>query len=91
MMSKYDSSADLEYRSGQLASFLYILGFSDDQIISISIDDAINLIRDRYVYSHAQNIPEIQEWIKKQNITLTRNIRRAWFDVQVAGYIDNDR
>ena len=90
-MSKYDSGADLEYRSSQLASFLYILGFSDDQISSISIDDAINLIRDRYVYSHAQNIPEIQEWIKKQNITLTRNIRRAWFDVQVAGYIDNDR
>lgn len=90
-MSKYDPDSDLEYRSGQLASFLYVLGFSDDQLESISIDDAINLIRDRYVYSHAQNIPEIQEWIKKQNITLTRNIRRAWFDVQVARYIKNDR
>jgi hypothetical protein len=90
-MSKYDPNSDLEYRSGQLASFLYMLGFSDDQLSSISIDDAINLIRDRYVYSHAQNIPEIQEWIKKQNITLTRNIRRAWFDIQVASYIKNDR
>ena len=90
-MSKYDSSADLEYRSGQLASFLYILGFSDDQVKSISIDDAINLIRDRYVYSHAEGIPEIQEYIKKQNIVLTRNIRRAWFDVQVAECINNGR
>ena len=90
-MSKYDFNSDLEYRSGHLASFLYILGFSDDQLSSISIDDAINLIRDRYVYSHAQNIPEIQEWIKKQNITLTRNIRRAWFDVQVASHIKHDR
>jgi hypothetical protein len=90
-MIKYDPSADLEYRSGQLASFLYILGFSDDQVRSISIDDVINLIRDRYVYSHAQNTPEIQEWIKKQNITLTRNVRRAWFDVQVASHIKHDR
>jgi len=90
-MVKYDPSADLEYRSGQLASFLYILGFSDDQVKSISIDDAINLIRDRYVYSHADGISEIQEYIKKQNIVLTRNIRRAWFDVQAAGFIKNDR
>lgn len=86
-MIKYNPHADLEYRSRQLASFLYILGFSDEQIINLTIDDAINIIRDRYVYSHAQNVPEIQEYIKKQNITLTRNIRRAWFDVQTAIYI----
>lgn len=88
-MNKYDPSADLEYRSGQLATFLYILGFTDDQLNSISIDDAINLVRNRYFYSHAQNTPEIQEWLKKQNILLTRNIRRAWFDVQVAEYLAN--
>lgn len=90
-MGKYDVNADLEYTSGQLASFLYILGFSDDQIKLISIDDVVNLIRDRYVYSHAQDIPEVQEYIKKQNIVLTRNVRRSWFDVQAAGFIKNDR
>lgn len=88
-MIKYDPSADLEYRSCQLASFLYILGFSDDQIESLSIDDVINLIRDRYVYSHSQDIPKVQEYIKKQNIVLTRNVRRAWFDVQASRYIKN--
>jgi hypothetical protein len=86
-MIKYNPGSDLEYRSRQLASFLYILGFSEEELSSIAIDDAINLIRDRYVYSHAQDIPEIQEFIKKQNISLTRNIRRAWFDVQVANYM----
>ena len=89
MMIKYNPSADLEYRSRQLASFLYILGFSDEQINDLTIDDAINLIRDRYVYSHAQDVPEVQEYIKKQNILLTRNIRRAWFDVQTASYMKN--
>ena len=90
-MSKYDSIADLEFRSGQLASFLYILGFSDEDLKSISIDDVINRIRDVYAYSHDVKNTASQEYIKKQNITLTRNIRRAWFDIQVARHINNER
>lgn len=87
---KYDPNSDLEYRSGQLASFLYILGFSDDQLKSITIDDAINAIRNKYIYSHDMKNTSSQEYIKKQNITLTRAIRRAWFDVQVARFIKDE-
>ena len=87
---KYDPHSDLEYRSGQLASFLYILGFSDDQLKTITIDDAINTIRNKYIYSHDMKNTASQEYIKKQNITLTRAIRRAWFDVQVARYIKDE-
>jgi hypothetical protein len=87
---KYDPNFDLEYRSGQLASFLYILGFSDDQLKSITIDDAINTIRNKYIYSHDMKNTSSQEYIKKQNITLTRAIRRAWFDVQVARFIKDE-
>lgn len=90
MLMKYDAGSDLEYRSGQLASFLYILGFSDDQLDLISIDDAINTVRGRYVYSHDMGNSSSQEYVKKQNITLSRAIRRAWFDIQVARYIENE-
>lgn len=89
-MMKYDCHSDLEYRSGHLASFLYILGFSDDQIESIAIDDVINAIRNKYIYSHDIKNTASQEYIKKQNITLTRGIRRAWFDIQVARYIKDE-
>jgi hypothetical protein len=89
-VKKYDSISDLEFRSCQLASFLYILGFSDQELETVSIDDAINRIRDVYAYSHDLKNTASQEYIKKQNITLTRNVRRAWFDVQVARYIGNE-
>jgi hypothetical protein len=85
--NQYDAKSDLAYRSCNLASLLYILGFSRDEFESITIDDAINVIRKRYVYKHniSTNIAS-QEYIKKQSIILSRSVRRAWFDVQVAGY-----
>ena len=84
-MSKYDPVADLEYRSEQLASFLFILGFDEKHFGDVTIDDCINVIRDRYRYDHDTEIDSgVKDYIKRQNITLTRNVRRAWFDVQVA-------
>jgi hypothetical protein len=90
---KYNPYADLSLRSCHLASLLYILGIDRKEFQSISIDDLVNIIRDRYIYKHdiSTNIAS-QEYIKKQNILLTRNIRRAWFDVQVAHYeVENDK
>ena len=87
---RYDANSDLEYRSCQLASFLYILGFSDDQIASITIDDAINTIRKKYIYNHDMKNTASQEYVKKQNIILSRAVRRAWFDVQVARFIKDE-
>ena len=85
---KYKAQEDLEYRSQHLAALLMILGFSTKDIEKISIDDAINLIRTRYIYKHSDPTMNIavSEYIKKQNISLSRNIRRAWFDVQHALY-----
>lgn len=86
-MSKYDPVADLEFRSEQLASFLFILGFDEKDFDTVTIDDCINVIRDRYRYDHDTEIDSaVKDYIKRQNITLTRNVRRAWFDVQVALY-----
>lgn len=85
MMSKYDPITDLEYRSEQLAAFLFILGFKESQFFEVTIDDCVNAIRDKYRYDHDTNIDSrVKDYIKRQNITLTRNVRRAWFDVQVA-------
>lgn len=84
-MSKYDPIADLEYRSEQLAAYLFILGFREEDFSSITIDDCVNKIRDRYRYDHDTEIDsDVKDYIKRKNITLTRNVRRAWFDVQVA-------
>ena len=84
-MNKYDSVADLAYRSEQLAAYLFILGFNKAHFDEATIDDCVNAIRDRYRYDHDTEIDSaVKDYIKRQNITLTRNVRRAWFDVQVA-------
>lgn len=90
-MSKYDAKADLEYRSCHLAAFLIMLGFGADKIQELSIDDVIERVRSRYAYSaeitHLGPEPAtiaVTEFVKYLNILYSRNIRRAWFDVQVA-------
>lgn len=84
-MNKYDPIADLEHRSEQLAAYLFILGFDEENFDEVTIDDCVNTIRNRYQYDHDTEIDSaVKDYIKRQNITLTRNIRRAWFDVQFA-------
>lgn len=86
--SEYNPLEDLEINSQHLASFLFILGINEDKFNNFSIDEAINLIRSRYVYKHSNPDYNIaaQEYIKKQNILLSRGIRRCWFSIQYAIY-----
>lgn len=91
---KYNSLEDLEINSQHLAAFLFILGIDENNFNSFSIDEAINLIRSRYVYKHTNPDYNIaaQEYIKKQNIVLSRGIRRCWFSIQYALYeVNNDK
>jgi hypothetical protein len=87
MSNRYNAVADLEYRSEQLAAYLFILGFKEESFNDVTIDDCVNAIRDKYRYDHDVDIDSpVKDYIKRQNISLTRNVRRAWFDVQVATY-----
>jgi hypothetical protein len=84
---KYDPYAELEIRSQHLASFMYILGIDEKDFSKVTIDDLISLIRKNYAYDHDISLDVAsKEYIKKQNIALSRGVRRAWFDVQFANY-----
>jgi hypothetical protein len=86
-MIKYDPNAELEIRSQHLASFMHILGVDEKDFSKVTIDDLINLIRKNYAYDHDISLDVAsKEYIKKQNIALSRGVRRAWFDVQFANY-----
>ncbi len=91
MTTKYDAEADLKIRSQHLASFMYILGIDEEDFLKTTIDDLILLIRERYAYDHDISLDiASKEYIKKQNISLSRGIRRAWFDIQFATYEVNN-
>jgi len=81
----YISGEDLETSSQNFASLLYVLGYEKQVFENLKIDDIVNLIRDTYVYKHsAIEDSAAQAYIKKQNIVLTRAVRRTWFNVQFA-------
>lgn len=75
---KYDRHADSEYHRVQLNAYLYVLGYGDDEISGLSIDDIVTKVRDVYKYKHGEPSDlASQTYIKRKNIEILRGIRRA--------------
>jgi len=82
--SKYNSDLDLEFNRSEFYAYMYILGFSDDDISFLKIDDIVDKVRNTYKYKHGQPSDiASQTYIKRKNIALLRGIRRAHHKVQV--------
>ena len=97
-MNRYDPTVDFIYNDIGVSSVLYILGFSDNEINNASIDDAIKAIRDRYKYKHeltirGQGSPTYvasDEFVKKQNLILSRTIRRFFHNRHLSEFAINN-
>ena len=82
---KYNRQLDYEYHSIQLVAYLYVLGYTDQEIVNLSIDDIVNKVRAVYKYKHgAPSDLASQTYIKRKNIAMLRGIRRANHRLQVA-------
>lgn len=81
----YQYQPDLDYayhRDIYLAS-LYYLGYTDTEITTVSIDEVIKQIRSVYNYKLANKDNASTTYIKRKNIALTRQVRRAFHKMQV--------
>ncbi len=75
-MNKYDPTSDYRYNDIGFMSVLYILGFTDEEIETASIDDAINAIRDTHKYKSelttrgggTKTYIASDEFVKKRNL-----------------------
>jgi hypothetical protein len=82
--SKYQSELDLEFNRSEFCAYMYILGFSDDDISVLKIDEIVDKVRNIYKYKHGQpSDTASQTFIKRKNIALLRGIRRSHHRVQV--------
>lgn len=88
----YDASSDFGYASTIIACVLLTLGYDKSEIGHISFDEAIERIRTVYAYKpshlinmHTENYA-VYEYLKSQNILLTRALRRSYFDLQISSY-----
>jgi hypothetical protein len=83
-LSRYNTNLDLEFNKSEFVAYMYILGFSDEEIICLTIDEIVEKIRNVYKYKHG--IPSdtaSQTFIKRKNIALLRGVRRAHHKIQV--------
>lgn len=82
---KYNRQADNEYNKMQLSAYLYVLGYTDEQINGLSIDDIVAKVRHVYKYKHGEPSDlASQTYIKRKNIEILRGIRRSNHKVQVS-------
>ena len=88
----YDANSDYGYASTTIACVLLTLGYEQSEIKNVSFDQAIERIRTVYAYKpshlinmHSENYA-VYEYLKSQNIILTRVLRRSYFDLQVSSY-----
>ena len=83
-IKKYNKSADLDFNLQEFRTFIYILGFSEDEINHLSIDEIVERVRTVYKYKHGEPSDlGSQIFIKRKNISLLRGIRRAHHRIQV--------
>lgn len=79
----YNSKLDYLYNKDMYIASLYCLGYTDAEIETVSIDDVIKRIRSVYNYRLANKETASMAYIKRKNIALTRQVRRAFHKMQV--------
>lgn len=84
----YSLQTDYNYIKTKLLEVLYTIGYDEDYLEKISIDDIINTIRDLYPYVRTDEYTEFNtqsEIILQQiNILLALKARRIWFRYSLA-------
>lgn len=86
-VSKYNPELDMEYSQTVLLSTLYQIGYTDIEISSLSIDEAVNRVRDMYKYTMSSFDPASKAFIKRKNIATIRQLRRAYQKIQIIDWI----
>jgi hypothetical protein len=99
-MNKYNPSNDFRYNNIGFMSVLYILGFTDEEVENASIDEVINTIRDTHRYKGelttrgegTKTYIASDEFVKKQNLILSRMARRFYHNRHIAEYmVENEK
>lgn len=87
--SKYSPELENEYSATILLATLYQLGFSDSEIATLSIDGAIKRVRETYNYTMNRFDCASKTFLKRKNIAIVRQLRRAYQKIQITdGLID---
>jgi hypothetical protein len=80
----YNPETDLEYQESFLLYSLYCLGLSYEDIETITIDEMVSLVRDTFPHDKQSTRTAGGDILHEIQLRMLLNIRRAWFDRQMA-------
>lgn len=80
----YQPDTDLAYQEQYLLFAFYCLGMSEADLETATIDDVVALIRETYPHDKASPQNAWDNLFHEIQLKLLMNVRRAWFDRQMA-------
>ena len=80
----YDATSNIAYLDTIILSIMYTVGMSEEELYSATIDEIIFNVRSTFEYRKNTLPTASQNTGRGIGILLVLNLRRAWFDRQIA-------
>lgn len=87
-VNTYDAQKDYDYLRLGLLEILYLIGYSESDLDTLTIDEIISGIREHYPYVRVDNTKESNTaselYLKELYIKMVMKARRLWFRYNLA-------
>jgi len=80
----YEAAGDIAYLDVIILSIMHTIGMDEDELYTATIDEIILNIRSTFAYSKNTLPTASQNTVRSISTLLVLNLRRAWFDRQIA-------
>jgi hypothetical protein len=80
----YEAVGDIAYLDVIILSIMHTIGMGEDELYTATIDEIILNIRSTFEYSKNTLPTASQNTVRSISTLLVLNLRRAWFDRQIA-------
>jgi len=80
----YDATSNIAYLDTIILSILFTVGIEEEELYIATIEEIISNIRSTFEYSKNTLPTASQNTVRSISMLLVINLRRAWFDRQIA-------
>ena len=80
----YEAAGNIAYLDVIILSIMHTIGMGEDDLYTATIDEVISNIRSTFEYSKNTLPTASQNTVRGISMLLVVNLRRAWFDRQIA-------
>ena len=80
----YEATGNIAYLDVIILSIMLAIGMNEDDLYAATIDEVISNIRSTFEYEKNTMPTASKEIVRGISMLLVLNLRRAWFDRQIA-------